>query len=127
MEGQKKSGFLYRYRVDASPWWNVLKWNVSFLKEPPWSQCITHRTLLKIKVRKGEFLQRCHRRTNFGSSKNLSLSSSEQNQFFLSLKNILITKIIFFHHKEPFVQWKCSMEVKGSWWNHWCQHRTLYL
>ncbi len=30
MEGQKKSGFLY-YRIDASPWRNVLMWNVSYL------------------------------------------------------------------------------------------------
>jgi len=34
--------------------------------------------------------------------------------FCLGVKNILIFKITFLHYKEPFLQWKDSMDVTGS-------------
>jgi len=35
-------------------------------------------------------------------------------EYFVSVKNILIIWITFFHYKEPFVEWKSSMDVKCS-------------
>lgn len=44
-----------------------------------------------------------------------------KRNFFSHLKYILIIRITF-DYEEPFVKWNCSMDVKGSSWNH---QRTL--
>ncbi len=44
---------------------------------------------------------------------------------FLSVKNIYFQSTLF-HYKVYLVQWKCSMNVKSSSWNHQCLFLCMY-
>ncbi len=57
---------------------------------------------------KGDSSQRCHRRTIFGSTKNL----------LVPLSYLFIIWRTFSHHKEAFVKQKGSSDVKDSLWYH---------
>jgi len=71
-------------------------------------------TLLKIRVPKRGF----HSNAISGSPENLLVKSSKKNVFF-SVQRM-------FKSEETFFQWKGSMDVKGSSWNHRWQKKPLF-
>ncbi len=68
-------------------------------------------TILKIKVPKEGFCKDA-------TEESVLVPQEPFSEQFLKEKKILVWRI-FLKSKEPFVEWKGSMDCKGSLWNHW--------
>ncbi len=112
--------------------WLIQFTNQLFVHELDWSSSMIHSsyklfvpyrkllydfTLLKMKVPKGSFYSDAINKNIFWFSIEPLSEWFLKEPFFLSVKNILKIESTISQYKEPFVQRKGSLDVKGSSWN----------